>query len=561
MKTGKGFKQVVREKVYFPIQFNQEVRLGSILTNRTIDGASISISLKPQLIDSIKFLGGTQMPSKKKIRNKPGYVTDNEPENRVNQPKPSFWIEGYGCSANFADLEMMAGQLKLQGFRMAENPENSSINLIVTCSVKNSTEHKMIHRIKYLTNTNKPLIIAGCLPAADERLVKSVNSRASIIGPNSIDKVVEVAHAAMSGKTVSRLKDSSIDKINLPKLPMSAIISIIEISTGCLSECTFCQTKLAKGDLRSYRIGEIVKQIREDITRGSKEIWLTSTDNGCYGFDIGTNLINLLRSCEKMEQEFKIRLGMMNPMYLNRMINDLSILYSQSNKLFKFIHIPIQSGSERILRKMKRGHTVDTTKHLITKLKEKVPEITIATDIITGFPTETDEDFEQTLDIISFIEPDVVNSSKFSSRPGTAASKLRKVNDDIISSRSEKLHNLIKAIANKRNSMWLNWEGDVIINEIEDGRLKGRNDFYKSIILERDPDESFLKKNYHTNDQSRTQESKDLQKNKDQKEENTVIKTGPYKNSMLYFGNPFMGAKIRVKVISYSNHVLNAIPV
>jgi len=365
----------------------------------------------------------------------------------------------------------------------------------------------------------------------------------------------------MSGQTVSSLKDSSTDKINLPKFQMSPIISIIEISTGCLSECTFCQTKLAKGDLRSYRIGEIVKQIREDTSHGSKEIWLTSTDNGCYGLDIGTNLINLLRSCEKIEQEFKIRLGMMNPMYLNRMINDLSILYSQSNKLFKFIHIPIQSGSERILRKMKRGHTVNTTKHLISKLKDKVPEITIATDIITGFPTETNEDFEQTLDLVSFIEPDVVNSSKFSSRPGTAASKLRRVNDDIISSRSERLHNLIKSIANKRNSKWINWEGDVIINEIENGRLKGRNDYYKSIILERDPDESSLKTKRQANYQSRTEESKDFQKNTDQKEENTIIKTGPYKNSMLYFSNPCMGKKIRVKVISYSNHVLNAVPV
>jgi MiaB-like tRNA modifying enzyme len=527
-------------------------------TNRTTYVVSNFISLKPQLIDRIKLLR-TEMPSKKKIRKNAGYRTDNEP--KKNEYQPSFWIEGYGCSANFADLEMMAGQLRLRGFRLAQNPENSNINLIVTCSVKDSTEHKMIHRIKYLTNTNNPLIIAGCLPAADKRLVKSVNSHASIIGPNSIDKVVEVAHAAMSGKTVSNLENSNTDKINIPKFQISPIISIIEISTGCLSECTFCQTKLAKGNLRSYRIGEIVSQIREDINHGSLEIWLTSTDNGCYGLDIGTNLINLLRTCEKMEQEFKIRLGMMNPMYLNRMIDDLSMLYSQSNKLFKFIHIPVQSGSERILRKMKRGHTTNTTKDLITKLKDKIPEITIATDIITGFPTETDEDFEQTLDLISFMEPDVVNSSKFSSRPGTAAAKLRKVDDDIISLRSERLHNLIKAIALRRNSKWINWEGEVLINEIENGRLKGRNDYYKSIILEYDPEEPSPSRKTHTKYQSRIEKSMYFQKNTDKKKENTVIKTGPYKNSMLYFKNPFMGKKIRVKVISYSNHVLNAVPI
>jgi tRNA A37 methylthiotransferase MiaB len=277
--------------------------------------------------------------------------------------------------------------------------------------------------------------------------------------------------------------------------------------------------------------------------------------------DIGTNLINLLRSCEKIEQEFKIRLGMMNPMYLNRIINDLSLIYSEGNKLFKFIHIPIQSGSERILRKMKRGHTVKTTKDLITRLKDKIPEITIATDVITGFPTETDEDFEQTLDLITFMDPDVVNSSKFSSRPGTAASKLKRVDDNIISSRSERLHDLIKAIAKRRNSKWIDWEGEILINEIEHGNLKGRNDYYKSIILDPDHDESFLKSKTQTNFQSGIQDSLGLSNYTDQKLENSVIKTGPYKNNISYSNNPFMGKKIRVKVIAYSNHVLKAIPV
>ena len=194
-------------------------------------------------------------------------------------------------------------------------------------------------------------------------------------------------------------------------------------------------------------------------------------------------------------------------------------------------------------------------------MKDKIPDITIATDIITGFPTETDEDFEQTLDLISFIDPDIVNSSKFSSRPGTAASKLKKVDDDIISARSERLHNLIKAIAKRRNSKWINWEGEILINEIENGKLKGRNDYYKSIILERDPDESFLKGKTQTNHHSRIQESRTYHKYTDQKEENIVIKTGPYKNSVLCFDNPFIGKKVRVKVVAYSNHVLSAIPV
>jgi threonylcarbamoyladenosine tRNA methylthiotransferase CDKAL1 len=537
------------------------VILRSIKTSRTIDDTSNYISLKPQLIDHIKLLNRTGITAKKIFRETNDIGSDKEPKSNNYQQRHSFWIEGYGCSANFADLEMMAGKLKLRGFRLAETPENSSINLIVTCSVKNSTEHKMMNRIRYLSNTNKPLIIAGCLPAADEGLVRSANSQASIIGPNSIDKVVEVAHAAMDGQTVSILENSHIEKINIPKLRISPITSIVEISTGCLSECTFCQTKLAKGNLKSYRTGEIVNQIKQDLGEGCKEIWLTSTDNGCYGLDIGTNLVNLLKSCEKIEQEFKIRLGMMNPMYLSRMIKELSTLYSESNKLFKFIHIPIQSGSERVLRNMRRGHTINTTKDLVMRLKDKIPEITIATDIITGFPTETNEDFEQTLDLISFIDPDIVNSSKFSSRPGTAASKLKKVDEDIISERSERLHYLIKAIAKKRNSRWIDWEGEILINEIENGRLKGRNDFYKSIILDSGSDESFLKMNVQKDYQSNTQQSRFYPSYKDQKAENKVIEASPYKNSKSYFDNPLLGKRMRVRVVAFSNHVLNAIPI
>jgi len=210
---------------------------------------------------------------------------------------------------------------------------------------------------------------------------------------------------------------------------------------------------------------------------------------------------------------------------------------------------------------MKRGHTVNTTKDLVVRLKDKIPEITIATDIITGFPTETNEDFEQTLDLISFIDPDIVNSSKFSSRPGTAASKLKKVDDDIISERSERLHYLIKAISKKRNSRWINWEGEILINEIENGKLKGRNDYYKSIILDREPDDSFLNMKLQKYNQPNIQQSKFYPSYKDQKVENKVIEASPYKNSRLYFGNPFLGKRIRVRVVAFSNHVLNAIPI
>src|SRR6476659_6058293 len=171
------------------------------------------------------------------------------------------------------------------------------------------------------------------------------------------------------------------------------------------------------------------------------------------------------------DNDYRIRVGMMNPMYLRNMIDDLLYLYTKNNKLFKFIHIPVQSGSERILRKMKRGHTAKTFKQIVRKFRERIPDMTIATDIITGFPGETDEDFELTLKMIKELEPDIINTSKFSPRPGTTASKLKKIDQKTMIQRSEKLHLITKNIAKKRNSRWLNWEGNVLIDEVEGGKL------------------------------------------------------------------------------------------
>jgi MiaB-like tRNA modifying enzyme len=521
------------------------------MKDKNTDFKSEFRSLKPKLIENISLLNkniifnnnntfGKAIPSKE-------FIIDDHLIQR--STKPSFWIEGYGCSANLSDMEIIAGQLKSNGFEIADNPSESSINLIVTCSVKDVTEHRMSYRIKKLSKENKPLVIAGCLPSADTKLVEKLNSKASLMGPNSINNTMEIVNYAISGKKSVSIQKSSFEKINLPKVRLNPVISIIQISTGCLSECSFCQTKLSKGNLQSFRIGNIINQIKNDLRGGSKEIWLSSTDNGCYGMDIGTNLVELLKKCVEIdEKDFMIRVGMMNPMYMRKIITDLIDIYSNSKKLFKFLHIPAQSGSERILRKMKRGHSAKTFNQIVRQFRERIPDITIATDIITGFPSETEEDFEMTLKMITELEPDIVNSAKYSARPGTSASKLTRINPEIITKRSEKLHLIIKNIAMKRNSRWLNWEGDILIDEIDNGKLKGRNQYYKSIVIKEDYD-----KNDNINN-----------KEKDNKIHNSSfhLNKGSYLiNSNNNQNNLSIGKTIRVKVTNYSNHVLEAIQI
>jgi threonylcarbamoyladenosine tRNA methylthiotransferase CDKAL1 len=417
----------------------------------------ISVSLKPSIIETIPLL---------------------------TKSKPKVWIEAYGCSASMADSEMIGGILKEAGYEIATKRSESALNLIVTCSVKDTTEHKMTSRIRTMVKSGKPLVVAGCLPKADKAKIESASSSASLIGPNSIDKAPDAVRSALSGDRLVALKDSQLDKVNIPRVRLNPVISIVEIANGCMSECTFCQTKIAKGWLRSYRIGDIVRQIKSDIKSGCKEVWLSSTDNGCYGRDIDSNLVDLLQACCSIEGNFKIRVGMMNPMYLPAILDRMVRLFCENDKLFKFLHIPVQSGSNRVLRKMKRGHTSKTFIDIVQAFRDRIPEMTISTDIIVGFPSETEDDFKQTIDLLERSEPDTVNISRYAARPKTEASgwKEMRVSSQVSKERSEYLHTLTRRIAKKRNSLWREWQGEIVIDET--GKvMQGRNYAYKPVVL------------------------------------------------------------------------------
>ncbi|HKX82443.1 MAG TPA: tRNA (N(6)-L-threonylcarbamoyladenosine(37)-C(2))-methylthiotransferase [Nitrososphaera sp.] len=420
-------------------------------------------SLKPTLIDSIPVL-----------------------KKNMADTKPRVWVEAYGCSASMADSEMISGLLRASGYELADRPDDVSLNVIVTCSVKDASEHRMLGRIDRLAQTGKPLVVAGCLPKADRRRVESLSPSASLMGPASIDRIVEIANSALAGDRKVALEDTGRDKINIPRVRLNQTVSIVEVASGCLSECTFCQTKLAKGMLRSYRIGDIIRQIESDVKGGCREVWLTSTDNGCYGIDFGSDLVELLSASCKVPGAFWIRVGMMNPMYLPRMQDRLVDLFRKEDKLFKFIHVPVESGSDRILRKMKRGHTSKIFLEAVRELRRRVPEMTIATDVIVGFPGETEDDFEETLGVISESRPDIVNISRYGARPGTAAAKSKgRVSSQVAKSRSERLHILAKEIAESRNELWIGWEGEVLVDELAaNGSVaQGRNFAYKPVVL------------------------------------------------------------------------------
>jgi len=224
----------------------------------------------------------------------------------------------------------------------------------------------------------------------------------------------------------------------LPYIPSKEDITIIPISEGCLGDCNYCSVKFARGKLKSYKIEDIIKQIK------GKKILLTSQDTGCYGLDINTNLVELLKQVVKVKGNFQVRVGMMNPEHVLPILKDLVEVY-KDKKIFKFIHIPIQSGSNNVLKEMNRRYTVEDFIKIVKEFRKQIPEIHISTDIIVGYPTETEEDFKKTINLLEKLKLEVINLSRFAPRPKTAALKLKQLPVEEIKRRSIIISKIIKS--------------------------------------------------------------------------------------------------------------------
>ena len=396
-------------------------------------------------------------------------------------------MKSYGCSANLADSEIIIGCLNEAGFKQANSIMEADIVIYNTCAVKGPTENRVISALKKIPK-NKKIIVSGCLPLINFNRLKREISFDGAIGPAPGKKIVNFVQRVINGEHVVEL-DNNFDskpKLSLPKIKSNHLISIIPINYGCLGSCSYCCVVFARGKLRSYSIKEIKDRVKKDLKNGVKEFWLTSQDAGCYGEDLDTNTVELLESLTKIKRDFYLRIGMMNP---NRVLPKLKPLITifQNPKVFKFLHVPVQSGDNKILEKMQRFYTTQQFKNIIKTFRSSIPKITIATDVICGFPSESIQAFEKTLNLINDVKPDIVNISKFFARPKTKAKQMLSYSVDLkeINRRSKKTALLSKKISFERNKLWTNWSGEILIDE--KGKIPnswiGRNYAYKPIVV------------------------------------------------------------------------------
>lgn len=394
-------------------------------------------------------------------------------------------IETYGCTLNRADSDMMGTIIEDNGFEVKHGRlgKESECDYVVvnTCTVKKPTEQKIIERLRLMNGMGKRLIVTGCMASANADIIKSVAPGASIVTTGNVAHIHDAINNIENGRDGSFASHGRGDK-PLGGTTVDGAISRIPVSEGCLSNCTFCETKFARGPLNSFSEALIVKAVEMNVGNGAKEIELTSQDMGAYGLDRKTNIAGLLGRITDIEGDFKVRVGMLNPEHLGKYIDMLIDAY-KSDKVYKFIHLPVQSGSNKVLRDMKRNYTIEEFDAHVAEIRSRIKDISIATDMIVGYPTEAEADHQRSLEFIQRTRPSVTNVSKFSMRHHAPASRLRQLGNMAIKRRTMEMMRTARAVQYSDMQMLAGKIEKVLITEANSKSLVGRDDSYRNVAV------------------------------------------------------------------------------
>ncbi|MCF7862210.1 MiaB/RimO family radical SAM methylthiotransferase [Candidatus Woesearchaeota archaeon] len=417
------------------------------------------------------------------------------------------YIKTFGCPSNIYEGEIIENILSEAGHQITIDGDFDAI-VINMCSVKGPSVNSAVRLAKQ--NSDKIVVVSGCIM---ENEVDKFPDYCGFVHSYCSHLITNAIESVRKGKSVRFFDRPKNLNDRLVPCRASNLISVVPINTGCNGICSYCSVRIVKGKLVSYPKKLVLSRVRSAIDGGTKEVWITSQDVAAYGMDSRSstkdesdcqdvanaddisinqglgknNLVDILSDIVEIPGNFFVRIGMMNLPNLKIIIkNDRNRLFAILNhpKVYKFLHLPLQSGSDHVLKDMNRGYKAHDLLSTINKFRKKIPCLTIATDMICGFPTESDADFESSLSIIEKMKPDVVNISRFWRRPGTVAYDMNQVFSHIIKERSKKMTELFKMISFQNNSEWLGWEGDVLVNEIgKNNSLIGRNISYKPIII------------------------------------------------------------------------------
>jgi len=398
-----------------------------------------------------------------------------------------YFIETWGCQMNEEDSEKLSGMLKSQGYVRSDIKEEASVIIFNTCCVRENAELKVygnLGALKNLKKKNPGLIIAvcGCMMQQEgiaDNVIKKYPFVDIIFGTHNAYMFPEYLNRVkQEGKSIIEIVNKE-EKIveGIPVDRESDIKGFVTIMYGCNNFCTYCIVPYVRGRERSREVSDIENEIEELISKGYKEITLLGQNVNSYGKGQGedTNFAKLLERLDKIEGLGRIRFMTSHPKDLSQEVIDT---IANSKKICEHIHLPVQSGSSRILKKMNRQYDKKQYLNLVKRIKEAIPNVSLSTDIIIGFPGETEEDFQETLDLVKKVEYDSAFTFIYSKRKGTPADEMEEqIPNDIKHDRFNRLVSVVNEISAKKNKEFLGKVVEVLVegtSKNDSTKLMGR---------------------------------------------------------------------------------------
>ena len=407
------------------------------------------------------------------------------------------FIKTFGCQMNEYDSSRIYDSVKKIGFIKTDKHDDASCYILNTCHIRDKAKEKVYHEIgrvkKIYNNKKKPImIIAGCVAQAEnQEMLKREPYIDIIIGPQSYHKINKILKNFTAKEKKEETDFDTIQKFNYfdkIKNTSNKISSFLTIQEGCDKFCHFCVVPFTRGPEYSRPFKKIISEAEELINNGVKEITLIGQNVNAYFYKENLKVYkisNLINELEKFSELKRIRYTTSHP---RDMTEDLIECYSTSKKLMPFIHLPIQSGSNKILKLMNRKHTVEEYLNIYNKLKKINSSIEFSSDFIISYPGETEQDFNDTIELIKKIK--FINSYSFifSPRPGTKASELKLIDEKISKERLVKIQEILFSHQLEMNKSFRNKLINVLVENKIDGQNKlfGRNKYLNSTIFEGD---------------------------------------------------------------------------
>jgi threonylcarbamoyladenosine tRNA methylthiotransferase CDKAL1 len=371
------------------------------------------------------------------------------------------YVEAYGCSQNLGEAHRLEGLAREAGHELVGAPHGADAAVLVTCGVIGPTEARMVRRWRSLAEEVPRVIVTGCLvplrtglltgPGLERTTYLPIRRQSEL--PSILAEPAPLVHPPARSAAV-------------PPPEATDIAVEIPIAQGCTSHCTYCFSRLARGPLASLPAERVVEEVRRAVAAGPREVRLSSLDTSCWGSETpgGPRLPGLLAEVREVPGAFRVRVGMMSPQTLGP-IADAYFPVLREAPFFRFLHLPVQSGSDAVLRNMRRGYTVEEFRRLLRSARRELPDLMLSTDLIVGFPTETEEEFQRSLDLVEEVEPAIVNVTRFSARPMTPAALLPALPSGRVKVRSRRLTELRTRTARTLLERWIGRVEEAFVTE------------------------------------------------------------------------------------------------